>query len=69
MPTLLNPCWKSSPPMQTEYMIEWILRDGEVVKGAGRFASVEDAELDVQLAFRNRQHWSKNYRIVESPKP
>lgn len=49
-------------------MIEWILRDGEVVKGAGRFASVEDAELDVQLAFRNWQYWSKNYRIVEAPK-
>ena len=48
-----------------DYVVEWLLRDGKVVRGCTLHPTVEAAEADIDLAFRNRQNWSNVWRIVE----
>jgi hypothetical protein len=49
-----------------DYAVEWLLRDGTVSRGATLHPSVEAAEASIELAFRNSQHWSQVWRIVEA---
>ena len=49
-----------------EYVVEWLLRDGKVSRGATLYPTVEAAQADIDLAFRNRQNWSNAWRIVEA---
>jgi hypothetical protein len=47
------------------YVVEWLLRDGKVSRSATLYPTVEAADEDIFLAFRNHQNWSNAWRIVE----
>jgi hypothetical protein len=49
-----------------EYVVEWLLRDGKVSRSATLYPTVEAAQADIDLAFRNRQNWSGSWRIIEA---
>jgi hypothetical protein len=50
----------------SSYVVEWLLRDGKVSRGATLHPTVEAAEADIDAAFRNRNNWSSTWRIVEA---